>query len=229
MFTGAFPMRNRIIAGLAVGVTIIEAPNKSGALITADYALEYGRDVFAVPGNADSPKSQGSNALIKDGAKAVTYGWDICCEYAGLFPDKLRRITGDRAKIPQEQEPLAEPESVNVPRKKISKAAEPLQNAPETGSDFLRLRAPSAKKEIDKENSVAYIGLEEQLSNLSEKQLKIISFITRPSVHVDDIIDASGLPAREVLSELTMLQILGIVTQEAGKRFSLNTNTKRGT
>jgi DNA processing protein len=215
MFTGAFPMRNRIIAGLAVGVTIIEAPHKSGALITADYALEYGRDVFAVPGNADSPKSQGSNALIRDGAKAVTCGWDICGEYAALFPKRLRMITGDKAKIPQEQEALAEPESVSVPRKKTAKA-------PETGEGFLRLRTPPAKKEIDKENGVAYIGLEEQLSNLSEKQLKIISFITKPCVHVDDIIDVSGLPAREVLSELTMLQIQGVVTQEAGKRFSLN-------
>ena len=64
--------------------------------------------------------------------------------------------------------------------------------------------------------------LEEQLSGLSEIQLKIIAALDGDSVHVDDIIEKTGLPSQQVLSELTMLQIGGYVTQEKGKRFSLN-------
>ncbi len=85
-----FPRRNRIISGLCCGTCVVEAPRRSGALITAELSLEQGRDLFAVPGNADAPNSAGTNSLIQDCAKAVTCGRDILEEYEGLFPDRIR-------------------------------------------------------------------------------------------------------------------------------------------
>ncbi|WZL74830.1 DNA-processing protein DprA [Clostridiaceae bacterium 35-E11] len=75
--SGNFPARNRIISGIAKGVVIVEANMKSGSLITAEFALEQGRDVFAIPGNINSPLSMGTNKLIQEGAKLITSIEDI--------------------------------------------------------------------------------------------------------------------------------------------------------
>jgi len=84
---GHFPARNRTLAGLALGVVVVEAADRSGALITAGFAGDLGREVFAVPGRITSPTSAGANRLIQDGAKLVTCWQDIVSE----LPEPWRR------------------------------------------------------------------------------------------------------------------------------------------
>ncbi|WP_261378323.1 DNA-processing protein DprA [Paenibacillus agilis] len=82
---GMFPRRNRIIAGLSLGTVVVEAAARSGALITAQFALEASRDIFAVPGPVTSPKSAGTFELLKQGAKPVATAGDIVEEYVHLL------------------------------------------------------------------------------------------------------------------------------------------------
>lgn len=82
----SFPIRNRIVAGMTLGTVVVEANLTSGALITANFAAEYGRQVYAVPGRIDSPRSKGCHELIKKGAKLCEGAEDILSEFEYLFP-----------------------------------------------------------------------------------------------------------------------------------------------
>ena len=86
----SFPIRNRIVAGMTLGTVVVEAGMVSGALITANFATEYGRQVFAVPGRIDSPQSRGCHDLIKKGAKLCEGAEDVLSEFEYLFPASNR-------------------------------------------------------------------------------------------------------------------------------------------
>jgi DNA processing protein len=96
-----FPIRNRIVAGMTLGTVVVEANSTSGALITANMAVEYGRQLFAVPGRIDSPRSKGCHDLIKKGAKLCESAEDVLTEFEYLFPASNRpRSSGETPTLP---------------------------------------------------------------------------------------------------------------------------------
>lgn len=190
-----FRERNRITAGLSVGVVVVEAPEKSGALLFAEEALELGKEVFAVPGAVNAVNSVGTNRLIKDGATPVTCSWDVMGEFVGLYPGKIHRVD---AKDP--------------PKPLLERRVEELKTPPQ--------------KAVDSERRQDYIDWKEQLSQLNEDQLKIISAIEKDATHIDDIVETTGLGTAKVLAQLTVLEIKGYIRREAGRRVALKITKK---
>ena len=105
-----FPIRNRIVAGMTLGTMVVEANRTSGALITANMAVDYGRQVFALPGRIDSPRSKGCHALIKNGAKLCESAEDILSEFEYLFPPSITPENEDNVTPPSI--PLSDEETI---------------------------------------------------------------------------------------------------------------------
>jgi DNA processing protein len=164
-----FPVRNRLIAGLSLGVVIVEAADKSGSLITARLALEQNRQVFAVPGSPLSGKSRGSNRLLKEGAKLVECVEDVIEELAP-------QLAGAGARRPAAGPQLA----------------------------ATRVEMPDLAG-----NQRKYVH--DVIEHLSPVE----------RIHIDSIVESSGLNVQTVLGVLLELELTGIVTQHPGKLFSL--------
>ena len=195
-----FPMRNRIISGISLGVAVVEAPKRSGALITASRALEQGRDVFTMPGNVDARSCEGSNALLREGAIPILSGEDIVSEYADLFPDKINQA-GEANTAPHANEP---PRPDSTPRQKVAAAGD-----------------GATKKVIDNALTVDYIDVDKIASALTGDEKAVAEVIGAEIRQIDEIIVMSGLSAQKVQVALTMLEIKGYAEQAAGKRYRL--------
>jgi DNA processing protein len=202
-----FPARNRIISGLALGVAVIEAPRRSGALITAARALEQGRDVFTLPGNVDAKSSEGSNTLLREGAIPVLSGEDIVNEYAGLFPDKINDdVQGQTQAQAQAQ---AGVHVSNDGKYRINSNHDIIMD--QRNGQKGRY---NDKKEIDNKTEVDYIDLDAILSALTGDEKTVAETIGASVMHVDDIITNSSLSIPQALTALTMLEINGYAERE---------------
>ncbi|SRR5579875_1409080 len=172
-----FPVRNRLIAGLSLGVVVVEAAEKSGSLITARLALEQNRQVFAVPGSPLTGKTRGSNRLLKQGARLVDCVEDVIEELAPQLHNGGGVAAGARVNPGKA-----------LPEVEANRAAELARQFAGKGQQF--------------ETVIRHL-------NSSER------------IHIDSIVESSGLSAQTVLGVLLELELTGLVVQHPGKLFSL--------
>lgn len=208
-----FPRRNRIISGLGCGVLVVEAPEKSGALITARQAADQGRDVFVVPGNIDVTSCAGSNALLRDGAIAVSSGWDVVSEYESLYPGKLRRQGNKSSQLAYPDEVLAAAEEEKEPLKVAQKGKIPRKFGDHSDKN--------KKKEIDNPAPGPYSDPKVTLPELTQQEQTIVSLLQQGITLVDDLMAKAELNAGAILATLTMLEIKGVIKRLPGKRVEM--------
>ncbi len=185
-----FPRRNRIISGLTLGTVVVEASNRSGALITAGHAVEQGREVFAVPGPIYSELSTGTHQLISKGATLI----HTVDELLASLPQHARNL-------------VAVPASPTLP---IGTAPPEHADSPE----------PERQTHRRASNSVPTPEPSAPLPELTEDEKTVFEAIEAPSTHIDVIVRTTQLPIGKVSSVLLMLELKGIVQQLPGKQFS---------
>ena len=192
-----FPIRNRVISGLSVGVVAVESGPSGGTLLTVGHALDQDREVFAVPGPIDAPESEGTNRLIQEGAaKLILEADDVLCEFAQRFPGKLRPA---RDLSPEAERQRLEGAAVVPERREPPKAKE----------------KPPQKDRDD----VVYLRWADCKDKLTDDQRELLLALDGGEVRADDLVERTQIPVRRVLSALTLLQVQGYVAEESGKRF----------
>lgn len=193
VFRSNFPARNRIISGLSYGTLVVEAPLRSGALITASLALEQNRDLFAVPGNITSFASEGANQLLKDNcAKPVTCTLDILEEYLSSHAQFIRtELSLQPAAAPRPRRERAVPEPLPVLRRDAVPHKEQAGNR--------------ARFELE----------------LTAEEAKLLELLQEGDLSTDRLITGSGLPTGKVIATLTMLEAKGRIRAIPGGRFTL--------
>lgn len=213
-----FPVRNRIVSGLSLGTLVIEAPSKSGALITAEVAMKQGRDVFAIPGKLGEMSSTGSNSLIKNGAKMVMTVPDILSEYQMLYPDKidLTKLKANLPRINLNSIQMVAPASYGEVKedKKTSegrRAKGLRQSLKENEDDNTENNASQTKEKCD-------FALPDDISELRRT---VLTRLMGGPVAAEELMSGTSFKVDELLVELTMLELEGVIEALPGGSYKL--------
>ena len=200
-----FPVRNRILSGLSVGVVAVECARSGGTLLTIGHAMDQDREVFAVPGPVGAPMSEGTNRLIQTGsAKLILDAEDVLCEFEQRFPGKLHRA-----------DPLP-PETAGQRLEGIAPPA--VEERPRA--------LPQDKKQPRIREAEEYLRWPDCKDKLTDDQRDVLLALEAGAARADGLVERTQIPARRVLSALTLLQVQGYVSEESGKRFRARVKLK---
>lgn len=190
-----FNPRNRILSGLCLGVLAVECEPAGGTMLTVNHALSQGREVYAVPIGLDEQSARGTNRLIHDcKARLVENARDVLEDFVELFPSKLAALA---------------PLSRSVVEARLSAPAEDKpQLASKKGK---QVPPPAPAREL--------VSRGQQKSRFTDDELAILAAAAKTALTADEIVERTQIPARRVLSALTMLQVQGAVEERPGRRF----------
>ena len=196
-----FPRRNRIVAGLSLGVVVVEASRRSGSLITARFANEQGREVFAVPGSPLDARAEGTNDLIRQGATLCTSAEDVISVLAPVRDGGTPEALGESVRPMPDVEPLWEELDLSA--------------------DFGEPKGPAIERRAWRsfEETVAPPAIPSAEDGGIARH--IASFLGPTPVQVDELIRASGLESRVVQAALIELELGGEIVRRDGNRVAL--------
>jgi DNA processing protein len=222
-----FPRRNRIIAALSRAVVVVEAPARSGALITAEHALDLGREVFAVPGPIGRRTSEGTNALIRDGASMVNAPDDVVRWLAEQLVPVGERAGNERESIvsrigmEEPASPLGHPRgATSVPDRDRGSARGAVGGGPANG----RIRPPTSNAGPRTAGSGGRGSHGTRSARRTGPAAAIEAGLSDDPAHVDDLARAAGLDAAITLASLLELELAGIAVVCAGGRYRRRRN-----
>lgn len=191
-----FDLRNRILSGLCLGVLAVECASRGGTMLTVNHALKQGREVYAVPIGLNEQCARGTNALIRDGkAKLVERAEDILTDFTDRYPARLASV----APLSQEVVRARLSPEGSVPREEPASTPEREEEPQAPGREL--------------------IPRDQQRSRFTDDELAILAAAGEKALTADELVEKTQIPAKRVLSALTMLQVQGAVEERAGRRF----------
>ena len=221
-----FPIRNRIISALSLGVIVVEAGEKSGSLITANIALEQGKDIFSVPGAINTYQAKGTNRLIFDGATPIESAADVLCEYVGKFPGKLNlanlkdpdsRAFEKHVRPKWDRDAIAArygitPEQLPDPAQKNGEQKQTADSGGKQPSDKQQ-RPDKRKMPYSADESVPPVGM-------SEEAQRVWRALNDVPKHFRELSDELGMDSDRLSRCLTELELYSAVRALPGNKYS---------